>query len=189
MRAFIAIELPENIKSELENLQNKLKACRADVKWVAPANIHLTLKFLGEITEIQIDAIDKIIHELAKSKLSYPVNITTLGAFPRIESPQVIWAGVGQGDNETKILANELETRLEILGFTKESREFSTHITLGRVKSKLNINKLTLSLNELSNLKNYKLSFIADKITLFKSTLKPDGPVYEILKEEKLTTT
>ena len=139
MRAFIAIDLPPKTKAAVSVLQEKLKNPGADLKWVEPDNIHLTLKFLGEIDPGQLDKINAIIEMVAKNNPDFVMHINSLGAFPKIDYCKVIWVGLDKGDSETKNLAQELEEKLEILGIPKEDREFSTHITIARLRSRLTV--------------------------------------------------
>jgi len=190
MRTFIAIELPKEIRDSLANLQDKLKSTGADVKWVEPDNIHLTLKFLGEIDDQKLDKITSILENIAKDKNSFHIFISSIGAFPRISSPRVIWVGIDMGEKETKGIVKALEEKIEKIGIPKEDRPFSSHITIGRTRSALNLQKLAEGLKTLENdLKIKVAEFDVTKITLFKSTLTPKGPIYEVLKETNLKTT
>ena len=190
MRTFIAIELPQEIKDRLAKLQTLLKKSGADVKWVAAQNIHLTLKFLGEIDEGESIKIAGIIEEIARGSKQFQISLSSLGAFPKIEFPRVIWIAIDKGNKETKKLAKELEEKIEKLGIPKEERSFSSHITIGRVRSLLNKDRLAKVLEESENyFGGENIEFGARKITLFKSTLSSSGPVYEVLKEVNLTTT
>lgn len=189
MRTFIAIELPSEIKDSLSRLQEELKASNADVKWVEPNNIHLTLKFLGEIDDKKIEKITKIIDDTAREKNKFQMHISSLGAFPKIDFPRVIWVGVDTGDKETKGIADELEEKIAKIGIPKEDRPFSSHITIGRTRSSLNREKLVQDLKNKAELGGEKLEFSVTKITLFKSTLTPHGPIYEVLKETNLKAT
>ena len=182
MRAFIAIELTQEIKDVLGRLQAKLKTVGADVKWVEPKNIHLTLKFLGEIDEQTQNLITDKLEEISNAQKEFVISISSCGAFPNTNSPRVIWAGIEQGDQEIRTIANSIETQLESMGIPKETREFSSHITLGRARSSQNRQELAKTLSQLI-LKPLKGQFPASKITLFKSTLTPHGPIYEVLKE------
>jgi len=189
MRTFIAIELPEEIKSSLGRLQEELKASNADVKWVEPNNIHLTLKFLGEIDDKKLDKVTKIIDGAAKENDKFKVYISSLGAFPKIDYPRVIWVSIDTGDKETKQIAKDLEEGMAKIGIPREDRPFSSHITIGRTRSSLNRENLVRDLKNKAELGGKKLEFYATKITLFKSTLTPKGPIYEALKESNLKTT
>ena len=189
MRTFIAIPLPQEIKASLAKLQEKLKASGADVKWVEPANIHLTLKFLGERDEKKIEKIEQAIQDTAKDKTEFIARISSLGAFPKISSPRVIWVGIDQGDSETKLIAGELEGLIAKIGIPKEEREFSSHITIGRTKSSKNLEKLVKVLSDYTGeFGKDELKFTVKKIVLYKSTLTPRGPIYEALKDATLKT-
>ena len=190
MRSFIAIELPKEIKDTLAQIQETLKKQGADVKWVEPKNIHLTIKFLGEIDEQKLAKVISIMEEAVKDKNTFSLRIWSLGAFPKLDYPKVIWVGLKQGDRETKIIAEGLEEKITKLGIPKEKRSFSSHITLGRVKSNLNrLNLVTVLKNLEGSLEKENLEFVATKITLFKSTLTPQGPIYDALKEINLKAT
>ncbi len=184
MRAFIAIELPQEIKDALASLQERLKISGADVKWVEPKNIHLTLKFLGEVDETKLIEITGILDDVAAAHRIFQARVASTGAFPKPAFPRVIWAGITLGDNETREIYEDLEERLSFAGIPKEDRPFSSHITIGRVRSSLNKDRLAQDLKTAGTLegKNFKVL----RLTLFKSTLTPKGPAYEALKEANL---
>ena len=190
MRTFIAISLPEGIKNTLARLQDELRSSNADVKWVEPANIHLTLKFLGEVSEDNMSKVRQILSDTVRQNSAFQLTLNSLGSFPKIESPRVIWAGVAQGDKEIQTIVKELEERLDKLGFPREDKPFSSHITLGRTRSGLNQRALAA---KLAQLKDYftknTAGFTVKEVTLYKSTLTPNGPIYETLAEESLKTT
>ncbi|MDP3142993.1 MAG: RNA 2',3'-cyclic phosphodiesterase [Candidatus Omnitrophota bacterium] len=185
LRTFIAIELNPQIKQELAKIQSELKKSGADAKWVKPENIHLTLKFLGATAVDKIETINQALQDVAKNHSSFEMAIAQLGAFPRIESPRIIWLDINQGKEILKNLAREIEEKISVLGFPKENRPFQTHITLARIKSSLNRIDLAKKLKETTPL---PLSQRIDKITFLKSTLTPQGPNYEIIKEIDLKT-
>lgn len=190
MRAFIAIELSKEIRDSLSHLQEQLKVSQADVKWVSPQNIHLTLKFLGEVDESKLEKTGEILETLKTDKPPFYIRLSSVGAFPKTNYPRVIWVGIDKGDSETKVIAKFLEAKIAKLGIPVEDRAFSSHITIGRVRSGLNREGLVKKLNESVNyFAGANLEFQVEKITLFKSTLTPKGPVYEILKEASLTIT
>jgi len=183
MRAFIAIELPAEIKEYLSRIQNKLKTCQADMKWVKPQNIHLTLKFLGEINTEQSDQTASILKRAAGSAPPFIISLASIAAFPGINTPRMVWLGIGQGEPQIKKLVQYLEEGLSGAGMPQEEREFSAHITLARNRSCRNQQALADGIAVLNDkLKNEKHEFTADKLTLFKSDLTPQGPVYEALK-------
>lgn len=189
MRTFIAIDLPGEIKDELVKMQEELKSAGADVKWVEAQNIHLTLKFLGERDDKKVEKIIQTLEEVAKENKTYAIRISSIGAFPKIESPRVIWVGLDKGDGETKIIAQALEEKIAKIGIPKEDRPFSSHITIGRVRTPKNREDLTGEINRLADKPGMlNLETQVTKITLYKSTLSPKGPVYEALKEASLKT-
>ncbi len=187
MRTFIAIELPQEIKSQLAKIQKQLATSNADAKWVEPDNIHLTLKFLGEITTEQQNQIITILKEIGTGHASFPARITSLGTFPKIDYPRVIWVGIDQGDKEIKTITRALEEKLEKIGIPKEDREFASHITIARIRSGKNRRELVKSLNNLMD-KLQVAEFKVEKITLFKSSLSSKGPLYQSLQEIILQT-
>lgn len=187
VRAFIAIELPKVIREKLAEIQDELKKSRADVKWVDPGNIHLTLKFLGERDDKKIREIGEVLEEVAAKTDAYAIRLSALGAFPRVESPRVLWVGLDTGEAQTKDIADKLESGIALLGIPKEDRPFSSHITIGRTRSGENIAQLSGLLEALEKKpQEYNLGFEVKKITLYKSTLTPAGPVYAPIKEVSL---
>ncbi|MDP2941155.1 MAG: RNA 2',3'-cyclic phosphodiesterase [Candidatus Omnitrophota bacterium] len=188
MRAFIAIDLPLEIKDAFRLLQEQLKNGRPDVKWVEPKNIHLTLKFLGEISEETSTEIKKIVEEVAKENPNFQARISSAGAFPKIDFPRVIWVGVNPGGAQASKIAAQLEEKIAKLGIPpEEKRLFSPHITIGRLRSNKNTQSLISGLkNAADTLAGKNLSFLAREIIFYKSTLTPAGPAYEPLSKANL---
>lgn len=192
MRAFIAIELSNEIRGSLAQIESHLKYSGADIKWAEKDNIHLTLKFLGEITEEKSEKIKYILDEIAKQtkpfelslKISKEESIPFLGAFPNLNHPRVIWLGLDKGAAESRLVAEKVDDALLKIGFQKESRPFAAHLTIGRVRSPKNKEALKEKISSL-RLKDYSLQLI-DAITLFQSTLTPKGPIYTKIHESKL---
>jgi 2'-5' RNA ligase len=154
------------------------------------------LKFLGEIDEEGLSEVTRVLQDTLKDKDHFYIRLCSVGAFPKINYPRVIWVGIDKGDKETADIARELEENSEKIGIPAEDRKFSSHITIGRVKSSLNRIRLIQELNHLQNEMAQEnsqchktLEFIVTKITLFKSTLTPKGPIYEALKEINLRVT
>ena len=190
MRTFIAITLTQEAKEFLAEVQSELKKSAADIKWVETKNIHLTLKFLGEIDQTQLQEIIRIIAEITQETNQFQVQLSSLGAFPSLRSPKVIWAGIEQGEKETKEIFLALENKLKQIGFEKEKRGFSSHITLGRVRTEKNLPKLIKALEFAgTSLGKNRHNFSVKNITLFLSRLSPQGPDYTVLKESALKTT
>ncbi|MCM8797431.1 MAG: RNA 2',3'-cyclic phosphodiesterase [Candidatus Omnitrophica bacterium] len=187
MRTFIAIAFPETIRDYLKEVLERLKATGADVKWVSPENIHLTLKFLGEVDAEKTEKIALIMETIAKDTPCFRMSLSSLGAFPKIDYPRVIWMGVDKGGKECKEIAMVLEDKIAKLGITRQDRPFSSHITVGRLRSYTHRERLIQELrNPTIPATGKNPEFSVGQITLFKSTLTPAGPIYEPLKTVNL---
>ena len=184
MRAFIAIELSEEIRSSLAQIESHLKYSGADVKWVDKDNIHLTLKFLGEITEEKCEKIKSILDDIGKSVKPFEISIKDIGAFPKIDYPHVIWVGLDKGVNESKELAEKIDDALSKIGFQKETRAFTAHLTIGRVKSPKNKDALKEKVGtcKIPTVNAQNIS----SVILFQSKLTPKGSIYTKLHEARL---
>ncbi|MBN1405080.1 MAG: RNA 2',3'-cyclic phosphodiesterase [Candidatus Omnitrophica bacterium] len=187
-RAFIAIALNEQLHKELACLQAKLKSSEADVKWVEPRNIHLTLKFLGNITDEQIGQVKNAIEKTASKFSVYSIHLAQIGAFPKIEYPRVIWVGMDEGRKETTEIYKALKQELSEIGFPEEERTFSPHLTLGRVRSLKNKQQLAKIMEQEKNF-NSTGRVLVTEIILFKSTLKRTGSVYDPIFKGSLIKT
>ena len=189
MRAFIAIELPKQIKVIINNIQHDLKQAHADVKWVKSENIHLTLKFLGEISQDYSQKINSILNQISQRNSEFSLYLSELGSFPNLKNPRTIWIGVSN-DGPVIEIAEQLEKKLTAIGFPPESRRFTSHITLGRVRSAFNRRLLVEKLGFMKNNISTQISeFKINAITLFKSTLTPQGPIYEAILNSPLKST
>lgn len=191
MRLFIAIPLSLKTKDSIHILQNKLKQSKTDINWVSSANTHITLKFLGEISESKIKDISESIKKEAESNYSFVSKITDLDSFPNSTFPKIVWLGLDKlSEEKIKKIALNLENDLEKKGFKKETRNFTSHITIGRIKSNLNIQNFVKELlNTKKNLQEINFEeFVINKITLFKSILTDKGPIYEVIGETNLKT-
>ncbi|MCX5715275.1 MAG: RNA 2',3'-cyclic phosphodiesterase [Candidatus Omnitrophica bacterium] len=186
MRTFIAIPLSNEIKQELSKIQSEFKQTNADVKWVEPENIHLTLKFLGEVTEEFLPKVKDALTKAISGFKSFEISISGIGAFPKLDYPRAIWVGIEKGKDETKSIAEKLEDELEKLGFAREEREFSAHLTIGRVKSSKNKEALKKILLTTAGQQLTTDSQKVSSITLYQSKLSPHGPTYATLHEAKL---
>lgn len=189
MRAFIAIEISDDIRDILAQLESHLKHSGADVKWVKPESVHLTLKFLGGISEEKCAEVKSALDTVAKSVKSFELTLKEIGAFPKIESPRVIWVGLDKGALETTDLADRIDDSLSKIGFAKEGRPFSPHLTIGRARSSLNKDKLKEKIDSASAKFQFATvdSHKVVSVILFQSTLTPQGPIYTKLHESKFT--
>lgn len=181
IRAFIAIELTEDIHNNLRKLQDSLKNSMPDVRWVKYGNVHLTLKFLGDTKVSMLDAIGKTIQSIADKHSSFTISLAGLGAFPNPRKPSVIWTSIDKGKEEVAKLAIEVESAMEQFGFSREKRTFKPHLTIGRVREIKHPLEMTKAL-ENPNVGEIG-EFIADRISLIKSQLDPGGSIYTTLSE------
>ncbi len=180
MRAFIALPIPDEIKKEIADIQRRLRMCAAEAKWVNPENCHLTFKFLGDIDNDQLQQITPVLATAGEKFSGYDVRLTDFGFFPNTRRPRVFFIETDHAE-QLKTVAFWIEDRLEAFGFPKE-RKFKPHITLARFKTTKNISRLC----ENSGTIRLGLSFPADKIVLYKSTLTPTGPIYEEIAKVEL---
>jgi 2'-5' RNA ligase len=185
MRTFIAIDFPEPVRDALAQAAAHLKYSGADVKWIGKENIHLTLKFLGEVDDKKLEAIKTTLDSIASQTKVFEATVKDLGAFPKIEFPRVIWAGIDKGAAELRDLAGKIDQELSKLGFEKESRPFAAHLTIGRVRSPKNKEALKTKMTacKLPELPPHHIA----SVILYKSTLTPKGSIYTILHESKFT--
>jgi len=184
LRSFLAVELPSHTLSQIDRVQEDLRACRADVRWVAVERIHLTLKFLGNIDEEHIEGISSAMADAAARRETFMLSVRGLGTFPSIRNPRIIWLGLDGWEENLLPLQNDLESRLEALGFQREEKPYRPHLTLGRVKS-LKGREDLVDLMERD--RDIDLgSFPVGRITLFRSDLRPSGPVYTPLAVREL---
>lgn len=180
IRSFIAIEIPARIQAEIGELQNRLKRSGGDVKWVEPRNIHLTLRFLGHVPPEKIEEMKKALPESLAGTNPYDLKLSGLGAFPNQRRPRVVWIGLEKGTEESRQIQERVESCVERLGFAREERAFTPHITIGRVRSQKNLDRLAMVLSqEVFSAENFPVS----QIVLMRSDLKPTGPMYSHLGE------
>ena len=177
MRVFIAIALPGEIQRELAAVQRDLKTVTNSARWVAPESIHVTLRFIGETPEHRIPEIDSALIGLTWKP--FTVSVRGIGFFPGTRSPRVFWAGLEAPSMEN--LAQQIDTRMERLGFEREKRAFRPHLTLARARDMRIDSSLVIAAEKYEE--HSFGSFTADRFYLIQSTLKPTGAVYTKLKE------
>lgn len=184
IRTFIAIEIPGNIISKIRELQEGIKAYGFKIRWVRAENIHLTLKFLGDVDAIKINEIAKAVSKTVEGYTPISLQAKGIGVFPGIKRPRVLWVGLtGQLESLVR-LQKTLDEKLEVLGFPKEKRPFKGHLTMGRIKDKIDVKKFSDALMAFRSFESE--TFAADQIILYKSELKPAGAVYTELSSASL---
>ena len=189
IRAFIAIGLPRELKADIGKISSALSNQVPGVRWVPAENLHLTLKFLGDIEEAVIPDIQAILNQITPRHLPIICKFGGLGVFPNFQRPRIIWLGVTEGSDQIEGLADDLSRELSGLGFKPEKRGFTPHLTLGRVKKGVQTAQLrklieaeeekTERLNDSHGLLNINM------LLLQKSILTSKGAIYHILSEHK----
>jgi len=180
-RGFIAIDI--NAFPKLVEFEKEIKETGANVKLVKPENVHITLKFLGDTEETLIDEIERITRDSVKEVNPFNIRLKGTGVFPNQNYIKVIWIGIKQGD-QIGAIAYKIDEQLSKLGFKKEKRGFSPHLTIARVKTAENKEKL---LQVIEKYKDAEFASIEiNSIKLKKSDLTPKGPIYTTLRETKI---
>lgn len=183
IRLFIALSLDLNVKNSLSNIIIDLKSKGGKVKWVEPLNLHLTVKFLGNTDPGKIDSIKNCIDRVGSSSSPIETSFTSLGGFPNLIQPKVIWVDMDKNKESLTELASKIDMGLTDIGFEKDNKPFKPHLTLGRVKDSADLDNLV---SYLKQFKFEKINFCFDTLQLIQSTLTQKGPIYKTLHEVKL---
>ncbi len=187
MRVFIAIDIGEEIRRGLADLQTELQSKvdikKSDVKWVNPKNIHLTLKFLGEIKDKDVVEVCNITKEAAGRHKSFELDVESVGYFGG-KSARVLWIGTGKGCDNLLELQNDLERQLDSAGWPAEKRQFSGHLTLCRIRNP----RAGFELAQMSeSYRDFKLGTVSvNSVSVYQSQLMPSGPIYIVLGNYKM---
>jgi 2'-5' RNA ligase len=176
MRLFVAIELPDEIKQGIARIQEQLRKTGAGAGWTRPEGIHLTLKFLGEAPETKAQEIMRALDAAVKGTGKLSLTVEGTGIFPNAKNPRVLWIGVGGDIERLAGLQASIEDAMDKVGFEREAREFSPHITLARIKFPKPRDNWQ---QKIEGIKDVKLGgFEAGHLSLMKSELKREGAVY-----------
>jgi len=184
IRSFLAIEIPRAIQKKMEEVEGDLRSSHADVRWMNPEKIHLTLKFFGNIDESKIDLIVRSMEEPIRTLSAFSLKVLGVGAFPHLKNPRVIWMGLADGKEVLISFQKKVETEFEKIGFASEEKPFHPHLTLGRVKSNRGRDELVSRMEK--HREEEFGDFQVERVVLFKSDLRPLGPIYTALREIKL---
>ncbi|MCI0489051.1 MAG: RNA 2',3'-cyclic phosphodiesterase [Blastocatellia bacterium] len=175
LRTFICIEITEAIKGRIADLQDSLRSAGAQVSWVKAANIHLTLKFLGDVQLSRIESILRAAERAAASISPFEIEVSGAGCFPSPRNPRVLWVGLANVPEELKRLHAGLEAELAREGFPREQKNFSPHLTICRIRSPRNASRVAEDLIA----RGFEAeSFQAREIIVMRSDLKPAGAIY-----------
>lgn len=188
MRCFVALDLATDVVNELRAVQEELRGQLGELarlKWVSPAAMHLTLKFLGDRVDVGVaPALQEALRKAARKRPTFELQVRGVGAFPTADAARVLWAGL-QAPADLSELRETVEERFEEIGFRRALREFSAHVTLGRVRDRDSTPDLSKTLAPLQARRFGGAP--VDSVVLYRSTLTPKGPRYEALARAELT--
>jgi len=184
-RLFLAANVSDEQRQALgqliENLAKGIRFTRAHPAWVKPENIHLTLKFLGDVEETRIESIAKALGTAITHVQPIPFDIAKLGVFPDAQAPRVLWIGIDQGRSRIADLAGTIENAMARIGFPRERRAFHPHLTLARIKAVRGVGEM-MDVVE-SHRRAHLPAARIHAVTLYRSTLRPEGAVYSVVRE------
>lgn len=181
VRTFVAVELSEILKSEIDALGQRLQRESAQLKWVSRTNFHLTLKFLGDVESSRITAMAEGLARAVAGTEAFSLSFAGVGGFPKIAAPRVIWLGVDEGKEPLIRLQRSVDDELRAQGFPAERQEYRPHLTLARAREDADLRGVGERLMKVAAPATGKDQI--HSIRLMKSDLRPGGPVYTCLKE------
>jgi 2'-5' RNA ligase len=185
LRTFVAIDLSKSVRDRAVVLQESLARSAPDVKWVEPQNLHVTLLFLGEVEDRTLPAVCRAVADVCKTHVPFVLTVEGVGCFPSPRRPRVVWIGLGQGTQEVVALHDELEGPLLDLGcYRREERQYTPHITLGRVRGEASADELAAALAKKAGWQGGEVRM--GEVLVLSSELTPDGPVYTVLSRAAL---
>jgi 2'-5' RNA ligase len=188
IRSFIAIELPDELKAGLAQIEARLRSGEPPwVKWVAPYSIHLTLKFLGNIAVDRISEISGAMSEAAQGIPPFRLEVSELGVFPNLRRVQVAWVGISGEVDKLGQLQQRIESNLVPLGFAPESRAFTPHLTLARLRNQVSLDERQ-RFGQLIAGTGFEASHTikVDAIHLMRSQLTREGAIYSRISSVRL---
>ena len=185
IRTFIAIKLSREVTSRGATLIDKLKRSEAAVRWVSTEHMHITLKFLGDVPSIETPKVCRQIAQAAEQHNRFDVEVVGAGAFPDIDRPRTVWAGIEEGKEQLEALFTSVDDALHEIGFPCEARRYHPHVTLGRVRrggpTQEKLSELLKDHNEFHC--GYST---VEEVIAFSSTLEKHGPIYDVMGRGKL---
>ncbi len=192
IRTFIAVDIAPDIKSMIRKAIKPFRTAYPDIRWVEDDQLHITLKFLGDVPTVEIHEVIETVQAAVREMEAFDLVLEGLGAFPDLDHPRTVWVGISEGLDELQELADRVERSLESLGFHREKRPFTPHVTLGRVKQskpnrgsrKSDCAVRSVSLDDEFFKKETDRFFGScpvDEVTVYASELFSDGPQYEML--------
>ncbi len=176
MRAFVAIALPEDVRENLVALAERLRAGGVKARWPRPENLHLTLRFLGDVTAAQAEAVARDLAVACAGTAPLRLAVRGTGAFPNVRRPSVVWAGVNGTTEALAHVQQAAESAAQAAGLAPEKKRFHPHVTLGRLRDPRRAGRLPALLEAERNFAGGEFS--AGAVVLYESELRPAGAVY-----------
>lgn len=186
IRTFVAVAISSDVRVAAAELIDDLRGAGAEVKWIEPRNLHVTLKFLGDVDAGQIHHVCQAVEQAVADAAPFEFEVRGAGAFPDTRRPRTVWLGIGQGSREIAALNGRIEPPLEKLGFPKEARRFEPHLTVGRIRrGGPGVAELGKRIAERSEVEIGR-THVAEAI-VFSSQLGRSGPTYEAMARAPLS--
>ena len=179
MRLFLAINFPADVQREIATATAPLRECAPEIGWTAQDRLHLTLKFLGEQAESRVEALATALTRTASQHREMEMTVGGIGAFPNFRRARVVWMGVSQ-EPRLELLHHDIEVAFEALGCELEGRPFRPHLTLGRVREPLPVDRMRALWREGKRV-DYAAEFVVRSVDLMQSDLSSSGPRYTTL--------
>jgi len=184
VRLFVAIELTDEVRDALQEAQKALGRATDGVRWVRPEQLHLTVKFLGETPDGEVPRVAEAVARSAARSKPFEIQLTECGCFPPRGPVRIVWVGTHDGSGALQECVNAVEDELEGIGFPRETRAFSPHLTVGRAKEGRSAEGVRAAA-EGGKVKSVRQS--ASDLTLMSSVLSPKGPSYSVVTRAKLS--
>lgn len=186
VRLFVATEIDERIRKKLVEFQDDLKKADADVGWIAPENLHITLKFIGSLDQEKIDDVVRIMRDAVTHVKPFDLDYRGVGVFPTRKNPRVVFAQVIDAGMTLANIHERLDNQLAALDVPHDDRRFESHLTVGRIKTRRNVYKLMEMLDTYHEF-YFGLEHVS-QVVLMKSDLSPEGPMYTKLQSVDLVS-
>lgn len=184
-RIFVAVELDALLRQAITDLERRLEDAGARLRWAKPENLHFTLRFLGRISDAQLNRVKTAAREAAQGVAAFRIGLAGLGAFPNARRPQVVWVGIDKGKDTLRNLAGRLDDTLARQRFPKEPRGFQPHLTLGRVKEPRLWGDIGPVLGQFEHVEVGEQE--VRSLLVMESLLRPQGAIYTQVEEVPLT--
>ncbi len=176
IRTFIAIELPENIRADLHELQHDFKSYRLNIRWVKSINLHMTLSFLGDVDPSDIEIVARVLSETVAAYPVFELVPRGVGVFPSLRRPRIVWTGIAGQTDILRSMQESVQNALVPLGFSTQKRPYRSHLTLGRIKDRIDQSQLVDALRAQQDFVSQ--AFSVPDLVMFQSELHPHGPQY-----------